>query len=326
MIATLATLLLAAGQTQAAQQAERCTMRTAVAADVRAMAREPQRWLGRCVRLVGYVSYNHFYADVGGYYRYFASDYDDHRNDGWLGLYPRRRYGFRGPMQRGSVVGIVHDCESDQERSDAIMMMGFCHYRYGLVLREVSLRAQASVDFHRQTGDGARRAIGDLETAEEAGPLPPEVSSLFNRFILAVRAGDQATLQGLIVSNYGDEQDEHRRVAAERAFLLGSESPLAVLRAAREPQVAYFRSRLPRHVERPGNWHACFCKTADCSNVWPISESDATADPVRPYLCVEAFGQDYRRPADRIGVIRQSGYPLEPARTAIRRPSESVRR
>ncbi|HYG31017.1 MAG TPA: hypothetical protein VD887_12495 [Allosphingosinicella sp.] len=332
MIAVLTSLLLAAVQSQPPETD--CTARVAVRADIRHMAREPERWLGRCVRLDGYVDYNRFYSDVGGYYRYFATNYDDTRNFGWMGLYPVRRYGFRGPMRRGSVFGIVHDCETDHARAQArspdsiVMMTGFCHYRYGLVLRRVWFRPEARADFERQMGEEPRRGFGDLESTSEAGPLPAEVRILFDRFLAAVRAGDEETLRGLAVLRYGDEPDERTRAATQRAFLLGEDgSPFASLRAAREtPPVAFFRERRSRHAPPAEGWHACFCKTEDCSGLWPISAEDASADPIRPYVCVRAFGYDYRRPPDRISIVPQSGYPLEPRRTAFRRRPESSRR
>jgi hypothetical protein len=332
VIATLASLLLAAVQSQPQETA--CTARVAVPADVRQMAREPERWLGRCVRLDGYVDYNRFYSDVVGFYRYFATDYQDTRNLGWLGLYPARRYGFQGPMRRGSVFGIVHDCETDHARAQArsldsiVMMTGFCHYRAGLVLRRVSFRPEARADFERQMGEAERRDFGDLETTSEAGLPPAEVRVLFDRFLAAVRAGDEETLRRLAALRDGDEQDAPRRAAADRAFLLGEDgSPLASLRGAPvPPPVVFFRQRSHRPPQGSGSWHACFCRIEDCTGLWPISAEDATADPVRPYVCVQAFGYDYRQAPDRIGIVRQSGYPLEPRRTAFRRRPESSRR
>lgn len=332
MIAALTSLLLAAAQPQHRETA--CTARTAIPADVRQMAQEPERWLGRCVRVDGYVDYNRFYSDVVGFYRYFAADYEDTRNLGWLGLYPARRYGIQGPMRRGSVIGVVHDCETDHARAQArspdsiVMMTGFCHYRYGLVLRRVSFRPEARADFERQTGDEQRRSFGDLETIAETGPLPAEVGVLFDRFVAAVRAGDEETLRALAILRDGDEQDERRRAVSERTFLLGEDgSSLASLRVAPVPPPAtFFRQRSHRRSQYPGSWHACFCRIRDCTSLWPISAQDASADPVRPYVCVQAFGYDYRRPPDRISIVRQSGYPLEPPRTAFRRRPESSRR
>ena len=332
MIATLTSLLLAAVQSQPPERA--CTARTAIPADVRRMAQEPERWLGRCVRVDGYVDYNRFYSDVVGFYRYFATDHQDTRNAGWLGLYPPRRYGFRGPMRRGSVIGVVHDCDTDHARARArspdsiVMMTGFCHYRSGLVLRRVSIRPGARADFERQTGDERRRNFGDLETTGEAGPVPAEVRGLLDRFLAAVRAGDEETLRRLAVLRDGDEQDELARAAADRAFLLGEgSSSLAWLRVAPVPlPVLFFRQRSRRPVQGSGSWHACFCRIEDCTGLWPISADDASADPVRPYVCVQAFGYDYRRPPDRIGIVRQSSYPLEPRRAAFRRRPESSRR
>ncbi|HEX8644565.1 MAG TPA: hypothetical protein VF702_11705 [Allosphingosinicella sp.] len=316
-----------------------CTFDTAVPADVRQMAEEPARWLDRCVRIEGYVSYNRFYADVAGYYSYVASDYADRRNDGWLGLYPWRRYGFRGPMRRGSVVGIVHDCETDQERAEAetpggfIMMTGFCHYRYGLVLRPAIFRPGAPADFVRQVGDEARLRFGDLQTESEVGPAPPEVRGLAARFVAAVAARDEQALNQLVsFSNEVGRPLDRRRLAARRAFLIGDGgSPLSVLRpGSTSLQSAFFRTRRPQDAasESPSyGWHACYCRTADCTGLWPISDADATADPTRPYLCIQMYSEHNPRLApNKIAVTRAAPYPIEPERTAFRRQSDSFRR
>ena len=326
MIAALAPLLLATAQTQPQEQV--CTARNAIPADVRRMAREPERWLGRCARLEGYVSYNRFYSDVAGYYRYVSSDYADHRNDGWLGLYPRRRYGFRGPMQRGSVVGIVHDCETDRARAEAerpdsiIMMTGFCHYRYGLVLNPASFRSEGPAEFERQMGEQARRSFGDLQTEAEAGPVPREVAALAERFATAVLARDERILSGLVELLNWDERPEQASASARRSYLLGEgDSPLADLRSS--SQRIFFREPPPSHgaEEEPfRGWYACFCRTADCTAFWPISTVDATAAPERPYWCISIYGGDYRIAPDRVGIQRGPAYPLEPAATAFRRP------
>jgi hypothetical protein len=297
------------------------------------MAREPQRWLGRCVRLEGYVSYNHFYSDVAGFYRYFASDYQDHRNDGWLGLYPRRRYGFRGPLQRGAVVGVVHDCETDRDRAEAerpdsiVMMLGFCHYRYGLVLNPASYRPAEPVEFERQMGEVARRSFGDLLSESESGEVPPEVAALAERFAAAILARDAAALSTLVEFHDRDERPDEERAAWQRSFLIGEgNSPLGDLRAS--SQRAIFRERRPARSEEDPfrGWHVCFCRSADCTGIWPIGRVDATASPEHPYWCASMYNRDYRLPPATIGISARPAYPLEPARTAFRRPSESSRR
>jgi hypothetical protein len=329
VIAALASLLLAAGQPQ--PHGADCTMANAVPADAQRMAREPARWLGRCVRIEGYVSYNHFYSDVAGFYRYFASDYRDHRNDGWLGLYPRDRYGFRGPMRRGAVAGVVHDCETDRDRAEAerpdsiVMMTGFCHYRYGLVLNPASFRAAEAVEFERQIGEVARSSFGDLLSGSEAGEVPPEVAALVERFAAAILARDEERLSALV--EFVDRDDQaHEEGAWRRSFFLGeANSPLGDVRAS--SQRIMFRERRSARSEDPfGGWHVCFCRTPDCTGIWPISTVDATASPEHPYWCASMYNRDYRLPPVTIGISTRPAYPLEPARTAFRRLSESSRR
>ena len=302
------------------------------------MAVEPGRWLGRCVRLEGYVSFNRFYADVAGYYSYDAANHDDRQNDGWLGLYPRRRYGFRGPMRRGSVVGIVHDCETDRDRAEAaspdsiIMMRGFCHYRYGLVLRVAAYRGREQAAFTRQRGDAARLTFGDLRTESEIGPVPPEVRAIVSRFAAAVRAQDEQALNAFVMFQFdNDGPDAPNAVNERRSFLLGEgASPLAALRARSRPaQAVFVRERMSVRVAESGHqggWHACFCRRVDCTGLWPISAIDASADPVRPYFCVRPFNYDYRLPPNQIAIVRQSSYPIEPESAAFRRQRDSSRR
>lgn len=314
-----------------------CSFANAVPADVRQMAAEPGRWLQRCVRLEGYVDYNRFYSDVGGYYSYLASNYGERRNDGWLGLYPRRRYGFGGPMRRGSVVGIVHDCETDRARAEAeapdtlVMMTGFCHYRYGLVLMPAAFRRGPEAEFTRQLGEEARRRFGDLQTESEAGAAPPEVRALASRFVAAVATGNEPVLNELVSFSREGEETAARRAAARRAFLLGGgTSHLSVLRrASGAPQSAFFRQRTSASVgEYPyRGWHACYCRTADCTGLWPISHFDATADSSRPYLCINMFNEnDPRLAPGSIAITRGAPYPIEPESSAFRRHSDSSRR
>lgn len=308
-----------------------CTWQDAVPADVRQMAAEPERWRGRCVRLQGYVAHNLFVADIAGGYSSQATNRADRPNDGWLGLYFRSRRDYRFAPRRGTVVGVVDDCASNYARGAAraapdtlVMATGYCHYRGGLILIPASFRSQGRARFERQMGDEARRRFGDLRTESEAGPAPSEVRALGRTFLEKVRMGDAAALRAFVgLWSEAETPEDAAWSAAFTDYLLGRNgSPIAALRDLPQPQVAFFQESLGRvEVEEgeSGDWHICFCKTADCSAVWPISAADATAEPRRPYLCLRAFdGQHGSNPPDSLGLVRRGGV-REPARTAFRR-------
>lgn len=299
----------------------RCTERTAIPVPLREIAHEPERWLGRCVRLQGYAEFNIFYADVAGYYTSLASDQDDRPNDGWLGLYLDRPLP-RGRLQSGIAVGIVHDCGRDYEAEAAqagpdtwVMSIGYCHYRSGLVLLSADFRAGRAIAFERQVGEAARAAFGDLDPESAALRPPAEVIALADRFLAALRAGDGDALRGmtdlwseLMPANAREEQ-------AFRAYLLGEPgSPLAGLRTMPgDPQRIYFRERQDWQAADFGywaRWHVCFCRGPDCRGRWPISAFDATAAPTRPYLCLRALNRTSLNEAPDHVAIERRGEPL----------------
>ncbi|HEX8126309.1 MAG TPA: hypothetical protein VF548_12065 [Allosphingosinicella sp.] len=74
-----------------------CELGTAERTTAREMAAAPDEWIGRCVQIEGFTSGYTFYQDVGGVYRYGASDARDRPNDGWLGHY----FGEKGPTGAG---------------------------------------------------------------------------------------------------------------------------------------------------------------------------------------------------------------------------------
>jgi hypothetical protein len=213
------------------------------------------------------------------------------------------------------------------------MPIGFCHYRYGLVLQPARFRPGAPADFVRQMGEAARERFGDLQTESEVGPAPPEVRALADRFLAALALQDEQALDRFV--ELSDESRPHlnpRMRRARRAFLFG-EGPATLALLRRNPdavQRAFFRARLPRATYATSayrGWHACYCRTADCTGRWPISEIDAAVHESRPYLCIGLYNaHDSRLAPDRIVISRDAPYPIEPPASAFRRPPESSRR
>jgi hypothetical protein len=292
--------LLLAAALQAAP-ARACDARGAVAADVREMARNPDAWLGRCVRIEGYVWGRTFFSDVGGFYASRASNKNDRLNDGWLGLYfdgwheaPWRR------LRRATVTGILHDCGRDYERAQAeagpdtiVMPIGYCHYKGGLNILPALVEPHGDFVFTRRTGPEARERVGDLIDGQQP---PAALVALADRFLAALRARDVAALRGL--TGLWSEQDPATPAARQAfdSYLLGAGgSPLAALAAGTgSPQRAYFLRRVDREddpsVARPV-WHVCFCESGDCRARWPISSVDSAAEPQRPYVCLIAYNR-----------------------------------
>jgi len=318
-------MLLAAALALSSPPAEpRCTLSIAVPASVREMGRHPEQWLGRCVRVEGYVSWNKFYVDVAGAYAEAASNRNDRANDGWLGLYYRGSRRLNRDLRRGTVYGVLHDCGRDYDAAAAtagpdtlVMPVGYCHYQGGLVLLSAGFRVAGSARFERQMGEAARSRFGDLAPPSPDNPVPGEVVRLADRFLTLVKASDGPGLQSLV--HLWSEADPETE-AARRAFtdwLRGEgDSPLRVLRSGAAPQRAYFQQAVWREAAADGgtgDWHICFCRTADCAGRWPISAFDATSAPALPYICVRAYRHDHGRgEPDRLGIDRASQGFAEP--------------
>lgn len=310
--------MLAAAQTAPSPS---CVAPRAVAADVRVMARAQEQWLGRCVRLQGYVIGNIFYADAGGAYAAAASDRDDRRNDGWLGVYVPGRW--PRTLRAGSVTGILHDCGRDWQEEDAragpneiVMSLGYCHYRSGLVLLDAQFRDRGPARFERLTDAASRQRFGDLDPASPDLRPPPEVVALADRFLVGARAGDGTSLATFTETWTEQPPRTPAAVTVWLEYLSGAgTSPLAFLRRA-DVQRAYFRERAPREdfgvAYRP-DWFACFCRAGDCTGRWPIHGADATVGANRPYICVRAYnGTDRREPPDRLAINRSESMFAEP--------------
>src|SRR4051812_10496285 len=273
-----------------------CTLAAAEPTTIREIAREPKRWLGRCVRLEGFTSGYTFYEDAAGLYRSVASDSADRPNDGWLGLYFSDSSDFKKGSRHASVAGYVDDCERSYDEGVAqadpgeiVMMVGYCHYRGGLVLKNVTARHGKPLTLTRLTGEKARLAAGDLLTEEEAGLPPATPLRLLSRFVTAVRADDSEAADA-VADSYNENVGENAgRLAKWRSFL--TRGPFAFLRKTPRKPVL-FRTRQSQDAVKyhyQADWFACFCRATDCGATWPISAMDALADRDEAYTCVRLY-------------------------------------
>jgi len=276
-----------------AASAPQCTVSTAVRATVEEMAREPERWFDRCVRLNGYVSGYTFYSGPKGHYRRFASDKEDHPNDGWLGLYFEDRRESRKESGRASLIGVVDDCGRSYRAATAtakpgelIMMLGYCHYQGGLTLTRVRVISRDSEYVERQSGEAARVAFGDLELPDETHPIPSDVQAVVAQFEQAFAANDKRSLVEVAYPYLTTVETASQKRNYE-AFLSGATGPLHIFRrSGKLPQPQWFYAREPK--ERQGDapdWFACYCRDHSCAEKWPIAALDAVSSSDFPYAC-----------------------------------------
>lgn len=263
----------------------------------------PEEWIGECVHLNGYVSGYTFFADVAGVYRFGAANRMYDPNQGWLGLYFDDQSDWQDRMRSASVVGRVNTCQRSYEAALAeadedtlIMMIGYCHYRGGLTLNSVQIRAGSEIQFERQVGDQNRRSFGDLSEQMPPSMLPIDVTDLFDLFLSALRSGD-TVLMGQIVDSWNLLDDELDRQAFVSYLAGRRNSPFSVMReAGPELQIAYFLERENSEFaedESDQAWVGCFCVEEDCTGRWPISTIDATAETRTPYVCLRAVYEDH---------------------------------
>jgi hypothetical protein len=274
-----------------------CDFARAEPTTVRKMAAVPEKWLGRCVRLEGFTIGNTFYQDVAATYRYDATDRESRPNGGWLGVYFRRsglRF-HRRPM-RVAIAGVVHDCATDYEAAEAtagpgvlLMVVGYCHYRAGLVLHDAEVRRRGPALLVRQVGDAARRQFGDLFTVAEAGPPPAPAQALFARVEAALESGDEAAIQRLIEPYDAAEPAAAAARSRYRKLVKQAYSPFRRLLSERRSPVLFTTQQWKGEGDPDErHWFACWCTAASCDGRWPISASDTQAESVRPYACLRA--------------------------------------
>lgn len=285
----------------------------------------PERWIDRCVRIDGFAIGDSFYADVAGVYRSVASNARDRLNQGWLGLYLAEDEQFADELRRATIVGRLDDCErmyeegaTATEEGGLFMLMGYCRYTEGLVLRTARARYGPPAELTRQTGAANRSSFGDLSPESATSGAPPEAERMVAEFLRGLRAGDTLAVRQLVRPYFATEPEIHR--SDYNGFVMGEGgSPFREVRqAGGDVQTTYFREILTIDLANRGfspDWFACFCREPDCADQWPISHIDATAAldrPERPYVCLR-----YHRPPRHHVGGQEVGYFLGTERFGI---------
>jgi hypothetical protein len=329
-----ALLLLSAEPAPKAQ----CTASDSTPATVLEIATRPQHFVGRCVTVTGPASGIALYDGVEGIYLSQSAGRNSGRHR--IGLYSRDNAIRREAAKRRApalltVTGRVDTCEAMEaaarRASEArkretgeisiVFMSGYCHYLGGPVVRADSY-TEADVRLERLTGERARRLYGELVVPPPDWPVLSWMLDLAGQFESALRTGDRERLARLHDISLETDHESSREMLD---YLLDQASPFAEVRTGGQVQSELFihsgglsGSRYVVHSRYPSGV-LCFCRTRDCTHVWPISASDASNAPDKPYACTMIEPQDWTRRKAAFRTPVNSAWLAEPARTAFRR-------
>jgi hypothetical protein len=315
-----------------ADRAERATVAQIVA--------DADAWYGRCVAVPALKEGLRLYAGVEAYYRARGRIADPAADpQAWSGVGLDNPRLLRGRIREGfsavTAIGRVQDCEEMSAAVEASLgpdqigwVAGYCHYSSGPVIWLRELRHVRRLAPLRHMGERARAAYGDLALAPADWPHHEHVTGRAEAFLTALRDGDRRAFAELHDGgvNLGRSHEAAR-------FAFSPSSPFAeIARAEDPPQMSIFVDRAVQ-AENPPRRHdavsatVCFCRSADCTGIWPIARIDADNRRARPYACTRLTPYILLGRTEQIFITEQGERGLaEPAQTAFRRRSESSRR
>ena len=297
------------------------------------IASHPGRYVERCVRVSGLLYQNVLHDGRDGLYLARLNSWDG----GLLRSHPERHLLLTGPRRRPSdapvpatVVGRIDTCQQRERRGavqmrmqagpdDIILASYHCYAANGVMLAasEVSTR-HARIE--RLTGESARARYGNLTPMPASWPQRERLESLVQTFLLALRSGDRdqaGRVHGIRPGSRASRGEEGRRLFA---YLFDDlDSPFAPLRRAAPSQIAYYVPRLDQPQGAGPRDHAviaCFCRTDDCRDRWPLSTLDIRNQPGRPYVCTRIMPRDWVANGAELETDLDPSGPAEPARTA----------
>lgn len=303
MIGALASLLIAAAQPVARVPDPALCLRV----EAEELARTPDTFINRCVVVEGMGVRSRLYTDREGIY-------SDDRVPGpvpYVGLVDPARGELEDPAFV-RVVGRATTCRevrwAQYERPDSGTVPPMCSDFSGTnaIIMVSERRVDRRRRYERLVGEEHRARHGSLIFPPADWDSLAHVLRMAEAFRRAIANRDAAGLARL-----------HPLDPAITQHLLDDPaSPFADLRDGRPRQTAVLLHSYWRRTEQAQGRRAfvCFCRTADCTGIWPIAFNDAVNRADRPFACTywSSRGDSLWTP------VNQSLLP-EPARTAIRR-------
>lgn len=330
MIAGLTAFFLSAAA-PAAAEAPPCTRESAVQMTVEQVVARGERLLRRCVTVEVMAGGRSLYSGREG--EYLAARVrrwsDPHR----IGYYPFADGASPEALPPGRylLTGIVMSCRALQRLLEARnddpelfpMVGGYYHHYAGAVIMPVFREALPPEPEFRFVGEPMRARYGNLEAAPANWPALPRLRLAAEAYRRAILAGDREALRDF--HDFPDEGVDPDIDMFVTRMASDPSAPFADLRGPGAGALAIFIEFAPlrRPVIAPGEEHGawfCFCRSAECEGLWPISSIDAGAREGRPYVCTWHEPR-YGAPdlTATFNTWEEPNAPVEQVRSAFRR-------
>jgi hypothetical protein len=310
-----------------------CRPAETIQVTVAEIGRDPGRYVERCVRVSGLMYHGILHDDRNSLYlsRLNSIDRSGIRSSAvhhlWVAGPVRGTLHNETPVP-ATVVGRIDTCAQDSRRrfgpnrpGDIIVSSYHCYGANGQMIFPTEI-VQGHREVERMAGEALRARYGNLSLMPQDWSVRPAMESVVQAFLAALRSGDReraAAIHGIRPRSPSNFGEEGRRLLA---YLFDDPaSPFAPFRSTAPSQFVWFVPRID-DVERyqPGDLPAiaCFCRTRDCSESWPISTIDIRHQPGRPYACTRVLARDWVPSGVELETDVQRTGPVEPMRTAAR--------
>lgn len=310
-----------------------CDPATALRMTTMEIAAAGKTFEGHCVRVSGIGGYDTLFDSVEGVYRWARAGRPD-RSPHTLRFH-QPRIGEPSSTARAAhleVTGRLWSC-SLRFAPDASRrfpgVQGCASNPHVLIADRIEWAWDRSQSLERLVGDAMKARFGSLVEAPTSWSRLPAARAAAAAFLHAIRSGDWARLATL----HGEEHDRPSGHLSRlfTYFVDNPDSPFQQLRETREVQTAIFvdgPSPAAPVSANQGRATICFCRTADCTGLWPIRLGDETGSD-RPYACTLWEVQVPNPDPQASGIFMtdsSESWLVEPAASAFRRQSESFRR
>lgn len=312
-----------------------CRRSETIRATVAQIGRDPGRFVERCVRVSGLLYQHILHDDRDSLYLARRNSWDG----GPMRSPTIHHLRVDGPFVHrlddetpvpATVVGRIDTCEQRRRRplrlgpsapGEIIVSSFHCYAANGQLIVASDARVGHG-QVERMTGESMRPRFGNLSPMPVHWPGRARIEGLVQQFGAALQSGDRelaGSLHGIRVGSRAAHSEQGRRLFAH--LFDDPDSPWAPFRSAPSSQVAFFVPEL-EDGERypPGNRAAiaCFCRTRDCRDRWPLSAIDIRYQPGRPYACTIVYPRNWVPNGFELETDPRRSGPVEPARTAVR--------